>query len=717
MKKIFKVYVLLHILFFIPFFSLLAQSPEKISYQAVIRNSSNQLVTNQIIGMRISILRSSAIGTVVYTETQTPTSNANGLISIEIGNGAGFNSFNWASGPYFIKTEADPNGLANYTITGVSQVLSVPYALYAKTAETVTGTISETDPIFTLAPAKAITSTNITNWNSAYSWGNHSGLYRSISYVPSWNEISSNPFVINSAANNQLLKYNSTSGRWENWTPNFLTSFSETDPVWTAASTNFYTKTNLQTSGASQLHFTNLTNKPTTLSGYGISDAMNTSHDANSISLANITNWNTAFGWGNHAGLYRPISYIPAWSEITSKPEFSSVATSGNYDDLTNKPTINNTQWTTSGSDISYSAGRVGIATTTPGTKLDVAGGFIRVQESDNVPTGNVNALEMGFFTSGGYAFLQGYNRGTNTFLPIEFSGSTVGFRANGLTAMKVITNGNVGIGTSLPDYKLDVQGMINASGGFCIAGNCISSWAGLSPWLKYGENLYFNTGNVGIGTENPSAKLQVNGEAIIDKTTGRTILTLGSTSGATPFFTFGGSSGGIIQTTHNTLSLRFSSETSSASSVDFEPAKVTFRTGGFAGYERLTINSVGNVGIGTTNPSSKLDVNGTITATSFVKSSGTSSQFLKADGSIDANTYMISVREAADEFSATASQTSFTLSQTPSATSKVKMYINGVRISNTAYSTTGTTLTYIPANNGSYTLTVGDRIQFDYVY
>jgi hypothetical protein len=74
-------------------------------------------------------------------------------------------------------------------------------------------------------------------------------------------------------------------------------------------------------------------------------------------------------------------------------------------------------------------------------------------------------------------------------------------------------------------------------------------------------------------------------------------------------------------------------------------------------------------------------------------------------------------VREVTDEFNAAASQTSFTLTQSPSAFSKVKMYVNGVRISNTAYSNTGTTLTYVPASNGSYTLTVGDRIQFDYYY
>ena len=81
----------------------------------------------------------------------------------------------------------------------------------------------------------------------------------------------------------------------------------------------------------------NITNKPTTLTGYGISDAMSTSHVANGITSSLIGNWNTAFSWGNHAGLYKPISYVPSWIEITNKPTtldgygiIDAVNTSGN---------------------------------------------------------------------------------------------------------------------------------------------------------------------------------------------------------------------------------------------------------------------------------------------------------------------------------------------------------------------------------------------------
>ena len=114
------------------------QVPEKMSYQAVVRNTTNNLVTNQPVGMQISILQGSSTGTAVYVETQTPTSNANGLVSLEIGGGTvvsgNMATINWANGPYFIKTETDPSGGSSYTITGTSQLLSAPYALYAKTS-------------------------------------------------------------------------------------------------------------------------------------------------------------------------------------------------------------------------------------------------------------------------------------------------------------------------------------------------------------------------------------------------------------------------------------------------------------------------------------------------------------------------------------------------------------------------------------------------------
>ncbi|MFT5054464.1 MAG: hypothetical protein ACI97X_001490, partial [Oceanospirillaceae bacterium] len=118
-----------------------AQAPSTFSYQAVVRDATNDLVISSTVGTRISILQGTSASTAVYVETHTPTTNANGLISLQIGDGlvvglGTFAAIDWSNGPYFIKTETDPTGGTAYTITGTSQLLSVPYALYAETSGT-----------------------------------------------------------------------------------------------------------------------------------------------------------------------------------------------------------------------------------------------------------------------------------------------------------------------------------------------------------------------------------------------------------------------------------------------------------------------------------------------------------------------------------------------------------------------------------------------------
>ena len=124
----------------------LAQAPQKMSYQAVIRDAGGTLVQSHAVGMRIQILQTSEFGAAVYVETHATSTNANGLVTLEIGSGnvvlGTFAGINWAAGPYFIKTETDPTGGTSYSIMGTSQLLSVPYALYAKTADNVTGTVA-----------------------------------------------------------------------------------------------------------------------------------------------------------------------------------------------------------------------------------------------------------------------------------------------------------------------------------------------------------------------------------------------------------------------------------------------------------------------------------------------------------------------------------------------------------------------------------------------
>ena len=157
---------------------------------------------------------------------------------------------------------ASPNINDTYTFGGVTWT-------YDGTTWKVLGrfqfTSSETDPVFTASPANNILQQNITNWNTAYSWGDHSVA----GYLTSTGSIGSHSDVtLATLQDGQLLKYSAGNARWENWTPNYLTSYTETDPVFTAS-------------------------------------------PAGGITGTNIANWNTAYGWGNHAGA----GYLTAYTE------------------------------------------------------------------------------------------------------------------------------------------------------------------------------------------------------------------------------------------------------------------------------------------------------------------------------------------------------------------------------------------------------------------
>ena len=111
------------------------QAPQRMAYQSVVRNASNQIVANQNIGVKISIVEGSLTGTTVYSEIHSVTTNTNGLFSLETGGGiptsGAFSTINWGNGSHYIKSEMDITGGTNYTLSGTTELLSVPYALYA----------------------------------------------------------------------------------------------------------------------------------------------------------------------------------------------------------------------------------------------------------------------------------------------------------------------------------------------------------------------------------------------------------------------------------------------------------------------------------------------------------------------------------------------------------------------------------------------------------
>ncbi len=127
------------IMLFFPFFAF-AQAPQKINFQSILRNSSGEIVANKAVNVRISLLAVSANGSNVFTETHAKTTDASGLISIQIGMGTlvsgVFSNINWGNLAHFIKLEADFNGGSNYVVLGTQELMSVPYALYAGKTDT-----------------------------------------------------------------------------------------------------------------------------------------------------------------------------------------------------------------------------------------------------------------------------------------------------------------------------------------------------------------------------------------------------------------------------------------------------------------------------------------------------------------------------------------------------------------------------------------------------
>lgn len=677
--------------------SVFAQAPQKMSYQAVIRNSSSALITSTTVGMQISILQGSSTGTPVYVETQTPTSNVNGLVSLEIGTGVtvdDFSTIDWANGPYFIKTETDLAGGTNYTITGVSELLSVPYALHAKTAENITGGIIETDPIFGSSVASAITGTDVTNWNNKLDTEVDGSITNEIQILNLSNDtiyLTNGGFVKLPAGFNG--QYSSLTGA-----PTNVSSFTNDAG---------YLNTEVDGSVTNEIQALSISNDTLYLSNGGFvklpsSNAWSLNGNTGTVDGANFIGtidnvplnfkvnnqksgridqylFNSFYGYqagnSNTTGVNNTASGYQSLFLNTTGHENISV---GNYSLYENTIGTANTALGYAAMNKNTSGGA--------NTAIGYDALFYNTTGNENTATG-INSLH--FNTTG----VQNTVNGSNTLMnnTTGNNNTSVGY---GSLFSNTTGNNNTAIGWTAGN--LNETGSGNVFLGYQAGFNEIGSNKlyisnnSTNPPLIYGD---FATGNIGLGNNNPSARLHIgSGTRVLASSDASIFLQSGNGAGSARDWKI------YVPMTAGYLAFR---------DMGFDNLNNGMAT------DAMAIQwGTGNVGIGTTNPTSKLEVNGAIKVTG-----GTASQFLKADGSLDANTYLTAIIEVADEYSATAAQTSFTLTQTPSTNSKIKMYVNGVRISNTAYNNTGSTLTYIPANNGSYTLSAGDRIQFDYSY
>ena len=311
MKKIYLLFAIM----VLSVVSLFAQAPEKFSFQAVVRNESNQLVNNSQVGVRVSILQGSTSGNALYVETHTATTNANGLMTVQIGGGnsqvGSFTNINWANGPWFLKTETDPNGGSNYTVVSVQQLLSVPYALYAKEAGNgFSGNIMDyltpnTIPyvVTALNQAGVATQSDIPTVPTNVSAFNNDAGYITISAVPT--------------VPTHLSAYVNDMG--------YISGYTETDPLFNAWDKDYNDLINrpIPFSG----NYNDLTNLPTIPTVPTNVSAFN--NDAGYITSAAIPTIPTnVSAFNNDAG------YLTTETD----PQFN--AWDKNYNDLTNKPVI-----------------------------------------------------------------------------------------------------------------------------------------------------------------------------------------------------------------------------------------------------------------------------------------------------------------------------------------------------------------------------------------
>ncbi len=270
----------------------IAQVPKSFNYQAIPRNGSGGTYPDQDMKGRFSILEGSLTGTPVYVETFSAKTSTLGILNLQVGQGTlvsgSLAKIDWGSNSYFLKVEIDVTGGTGYVEMGTTQLLSVPYALYAQNADTA-DTYFENDPVFTLHPSAGISSGNISDWSEAHGWGNHA----LIGYVPGTRTLTINGTALDLSDN-------------RSWSVGTVTSVGLSLPsIFSVSGSPITTSGTLNASLASQtanlifaspdggsgnpsfrvlvaadipnLDWSKITSgKPTTISGYGITDAIAT---------------------------------------------------------------------------------------------------------------------------------------------------------------------------------------------------------------------------------------------------------------------------------------------------------------------------------------------------------------------------------------------------------------------------------------------------------
>ena len=315
----------------------MAQAPEKFTYQAVVRNASNQLVSSQAVGVRISILQGGINGDLSYMETQTAVTNTNGLMTLQIGGGnvlqGIFADIDWANGPYFLKSEIDPNGGTDYSVTSTQQLLSVPYALYAKDAGNgFSGDYNDltNTPTIPTVPTNVSAFTNDAGYLTDYT--ETDPQYNA--WNKDYNDLINKPTIPTVPAN--VSAFTNDAG--------YLTGYTETDPqynAWNKDYNDLINKPTIPTVPTNVSAFTNDANYVTTsqlnaanyITAAQVPAQVNADWNA-TTGAAQILNKPTLFS-GNYSDLTnKPTLFDGNYNSLSNRPNLAAVATSGNYNDL-----------------------------------------------------------------------------------------------------------------------------------------------------------------------------------------------------------------------------------------------------------------------------------------------------------------------------------------------------------------------------------------------
>ena len=317
--------------------ALFAQAPQKFTYQAVVRNANNQLLPNTQVGVQVAILQdgAGAQGTPIYAEKHTVTTNANGLVTLNVGEGnvlfGNFNTINWRSGVFFIDIGVDPNGGTDYTIWSTQQLLSVPYALYANEAgNAFSGDYNDltNTPVIPNVPtsisafnndAGYITMDSVPPIPANVSYFNNDAGYITMDSVPPVPTVPTNVSAFSNDAG-------------------YLQSYTETDPVFSTWDKNYNDLTNRPV----------IPTVPTNVSAFA-NDAGYITMDSVPAIPANVSYFNNDAGYitmdsvppvptvpTNVSAFSNDAGYLQSYTE--TDPVFSTW--DKNYNDLTNRPVI-----------------------------------------------------------------------------------------------------------------------------------------------------------------------------------------------------------------------------------------------------------------------------------------------------------------------------------------------------------------------------------------